>query len=58
MVVAPPRKISPPAGHFVCSLLRQDHRKRLGTASDTEVGAPACFSWLLLLHQVCFQIFL
>jgi protein-serine/threonine kinase len=37
--VSPPLHVSPPAGLFVCSLLRQDPTQRLGT-SDSVQGAP------------------
>jgi len=32
--VTPPLRLSPKAGHFVCSLLRQDRRERLGSKQD------------------------
>ena len=35
--VAPPQCVSQEAGHLVCSLLRHDHRLRLGTKRDDEV---------------------
>ena len=42
--VAPPRKLSPPAGQFVCSLLRQDFKKRLGTAADADIKGASFFA--------------
>ena len=32
--VVPPSKLSPQAGHFICSLLRQDRHERLGSKDD------------------------
>jgi serine/threonine protein kinase len=48
--VAPPRRLSPPAGQLICALMTQDHRKRLGSANDFEIrSAPffACVNWAL-----------
>jgi serine/threonine protein kinase len=43
LIVAPPRKLSPPAGQFICSLLRQDHTRRLGKRSPSVEETPeAC----------------
>ena len=44
MNVAPPRRLSPQAGKLICSLLRQEHRARLGTKSDGEVFAASFFA--------------
>jgi len=43
MTVAPPIKVSRAGGQFICSLLRQDFRVRLGTTADAEVRTAAFF---------------
>jgi len=49
--VLPPAGLSRSCGHFVCSLLRQDYRHRLGTRSNNELVAHPFFKtvdWLAL----------
>jgi len=41
--VVPPQFLSTRAGQFICSLLRQDYRMRLGTRSDSEVRSSPFF---------------
>jgi len=54
MAITPPMYLSSPAGHLVCSLMRQDHRRRLGTRADSDVKAAPFFAgvnWLKLARQ-------
>ena len=44
MHVAPPLRLTPPAGALICSLLRQDYRRRLGSAGDHELRAAKFFA--------------
>jgi len=41
--VAPPRRLSPPAGQLVCALMTQDHRKRLGAKQDSDIRKAPFF---------------
>lgn len=41
--VSPPRRISSTAGRFVCSFLRAEVAKRLGTASDSNIRSSPFF---------------
>ena len=52
--VMPPRRVSPRAGKFICSLLQQDRARRLGTHSDYELNqAPffASIDWAAMSRQ-------
>jgi len=52
--VMPPRGVSPRAGGFICSLLKQDRARRLGTHSDYELNqAPffASIDWTAMSRQ-------
>ena len=44
MNISPPMHISPPAGKFICSLLKHNFSTRLGTKSDSEVRAASFFA--------------
>jgi serine/threonine protein kinase len=41
--VAPPRRLSPPAGQLVCALMTQDYKKRLGSVQDSDIRGAAFF---------------
>jgi hypothetical protein len=41
--IAPPKSLSPAAGDFICKLLVQDHKKRLGTGGASEVKSADFF---------------
>ena len=43
-VISPPAASSPDARHFIASLLQKDFRRRLGSASDSEVKEAPFFS--------------
>lgn len=44
MQISPPRRLSPPAGQLVCSLMTQDYRKRLGTKRDSDIKKANFFN--------------
>jgi hypothetical protein len=44
MRVAPPLRLSPPAGALVCALLSPDRAKRLGTRADADLQSAKFFA--------------
>lgn len=44
LCIVPPRGVSTKAGQFICRLLTQDHRERLGTRSSNDVKHDAFFA--------------
>ena len=56
MRVAPPLRLSPPAGTLVCALLTPDRKKRLGTRADADLRNAKFFGavdWNAVASQQC-----
>ena len=56
MRVAPPLRLSPPAGALVCALLTPDRKKRLGTRADADLRNAKFFAtvdWNAVASQQC-----